>query len=84
MAALAGQCSLLQSESDSFLHNFAVVGGGAVYATNATSLMLMCIGAEAASSTTACNGWADNGVQAPTQGNGLVLQVCRNTQLGSS
>lgn len=79
MAALAGQCSLLQSESDSFLNNFAIVGGGAIYATNATSLMLRCTGSKAVSSTIACTDWADNGVQAQTQGNGLGMQVCRNT-----
>lgn len=80
MAALAGPCSLLQSDSNSFLNNFATVGGGAVYGTNATSLKLICAGADVVASTTACDSWAGNGVQQRTQGNGLQLQVCSTLQ----
>ena len=75
IAALAGQCSLLQSDSDSFLDNFAVVGGGAIYATSTSSLMLMCSGATAASSDIACSNWARNGVQELAQGDQSHLQV---------
>ena len=80
IAALAGQCSLLKSDSDSFMSNFAIVAGGAIYATNMTSLKLLCSGAEVASSNTACDSWADNGVQVQQNGSGVALQVCRTTQ----
>ena len=80
IAALAGQCSLLQSDSDSFMSNFAIVAGGAIYATNMTSLKLLCSSGELASSTTACDSWADNGVQVQQSGDELALQVCRSIQ----
>ena len=80
IAALAGQCSLLQSDSDSFMSNFAVVAGGAIYSTNMTSLKLLCSGGELASSATACDSWADNGVQVHQSGGELALQVCRTMQ----
>ena len=80
IAALAGQCSLLKSDSDSFMSNFAIVAGGVIYATNMTSLKLLCSGADVASPTTACDSWADNGVQVQHSGGGLALQVCRTIQ----
>lgn len=76
LATSAGQCSLLQSDSDSFVKNFAYVGGGAIYASNITSLILMCSGATAASLITGCDDWAGNGVQQQIQGDQLGVQVC--------
>ena len=86
LASAAGNCSLVQSWSDTFANNYATIGGGAIFATDAPSLQLACgggplVGANVGSS--ACAAWVNNTVQG-TAGGTVPLQVlCRSRLLTS-
>lgn len=81
LASAAGNCSLVQSWSDSFASNYASIGGGAIYATDAASVQLACgggplVGANVGAA--ACADWTNNTVLVPAAVGTTTLQVsCR-------
>ena len=66
IAADAGTCSILQSQNQLFLNNFASIAGGAVYATDLDTLQIVCSNGTRASAEAACTSWSNNTVQAET------------------
>ena len=82
LASAAGNCSLVQSWSDAFANNYASIGGGAVYATDAASLQLACGGSPLVGAnvdSAACAEWVNNTVQSTTGSDALQVlctQVC--------
>ncbi len=69
LAAAAGNCSLLQSFSDTFDDNYASIAGGAVYATDMASLHLTCADGQPASAVVPgeCPSWTNNTVSNHTE-----------------
>lgn len=63
LAALAGNCSLVQSWSVGFVNNYASVAGGAVYSTHMPSLNMTCRDGQKVDVTTGCPPWSNNTVR---------------------
>ena len=77
IAADAGTCSLVQSQSQLFLNHFASIAGGAMYGTDLDSLQITCSDGTPATAGAACATWVNNTVQAETvtAANGAITQL---------
>ena len=62
LAVAAGNCSHLNSASNVMRKNHANVAGGAIYATNKTTLTVMCDGDAPTPLRQGCLAWSDNTV----------------------
>lgn len=62
LAIAAGNCSHLNSASNVMRKNHANVAGGAIYATNKTTLNMTCDGDAPSLLRDGCSAWSDNTV----------------------
>lgn len=74
LAAAVTTSSLVLSQSQLFLNNFASLAGGAIYGTDLASLQMTCSDGTRADNESACASWVGNRVS-EGDANGTQLQV---------